>query len=309
MSRSPSEPLPQSPSFAWFADVPVETEPDLMAEQKPVLVMPDWANLTADERQKVVSQMRADGFTVDQPGQVINAAPAASPSKTERPKFPPPKDYDGSPDTFEDFTTKTGIYLRQSGHDATTTHSAYVASMYLTGVAGSWFTNEFQRIELGTAPEFRDYADFCLRLKRAVLPVARTRQAIDEFTSIRQGKTDIRQYTNRFLALQLRLVDQYPETFLCHTYLKGLRGDLTSLVSALNPTTLEEMIACAIHLADRPHAHPPSGSRQGQAKPQTPSLPSSVRKCTHCGAEGHTVDRCWELHPELKRKKKERKAT
>ena len=78
MHRSPKESSPRSPSFeSWFADVPVENEPDLMADQKPIVQIPDWAELSDIERTKVVAQMLSQGWVVNKPG--ASAAPADSP--------------------------------------------------------------------------------------------------------------------------------------------------------------------------------------------------------------------------------------
>ncbi|OJD09981.1 hypothetical protein ACJ73_09989 [Blastomyces percursus] len=60
-------------------------------------------------------------------------------------------------------------------------------------------------------------------------------------------------------------------------------------------------------VGNEPKKHQPQADSATARKDEEKDKDAKVRKCTHCKKDGHTVDRCFTLHPELKRKKKDKK--
>ncbi len=90
-------------------------------------------------------------------------------------------------------------------------------------------------------------------------------------------------------------------------FLRGCRHDLKQAIALHDPKSLDAYISAADLVADLA-GEPPSNPQKRRDKldrphkPSTPSTPLVV--CTHCKKPGHTVDRCFSLHPELRKAKK-----
>jgi hypothetical protein len=89
---------------------------------------------------------------------------------------------------------------------------------------------------------------------------------------------------------------------LSYLVLQGCRPDLQRNITLQYPKTLAEYFQHAITLSDLPNSHRPQPNVN---KPPADSKPKTTSPlvCTHCGKPGHTEDRCFQLHPELRRRR------
>ncbi|OJD09530.1 hypothetical protein ACJ73_10250, partial [Blastomyces percursus] len=60
-------------------------------------------------------------------------------------------------------------------------------------------------------------------------------------------------------------------------------------------------------VGNEPKKYQPQADSATAKKDEGKDNDAKVRKCTHCKKDGHTVNRCFTLHPELKWKKKDKK--
>lgn len=140
-------------------------------------------------------------------------------------------------------------------------------------------------------------------LTAAFRPVELHKRHLEQLLSISQGKTDMRTYIATFNAVRAKVPKACAEDMLCHLFLQGCRSDLQKPISLQYPKTLADYFKHAVTISDipgqtRPPQHPPKV--QTGSKPPTPTNPIT-QQCTHCGKQGHSVARCFVLHPELKR--------
>jgi len=120
-----------------------------------------------------------------------------------------------------------------------------------------------------------------------------------------QGKQDMRTYIATFNAARAKVPDAFPEELLCHLFLQGCRADLQKSISLQYPQTLDDYFKHAITISDipgssrTPHSHP-----KGHTDPKGP-VPTKpgAQTCTHCGKPGHAAERCFQLHPELRKQR------
>jgi len=146
-------------------------------------------------------------------------------------------------------------------------------------------------------------------LTEAFRPVELARTYVSQMMSISQGKQDMRSYIASFNALRAKFPTAFPEETLSHLFLQGCRPDLQRNISLQYPKTLAEHFQHAITLADIPGpSRPPAGG--GKSSGTGKEADSSLKKaplCQHCQKPGHTADRCFQLHPELRRPRHDKK--
>jgi hypothetical protein len=129
-----------------------------------------------------------------------------------------------------------------------------------------------------------------------------TRRYIDQLLHVSQGKQDMRIFIAIFNSLKAKVPTAFPEETLSYLFLQGCRPDLQRNITLQYPKTLAEYFQHAITLSDLPISHRPQpnvNKPPADSKPKT----TSPMVCTHCGKPGHTEDRCFQLHPELRRRR------
>ncbi len=110
-----------------------------------------------------------------------------------------------------------------------------------------------------------------------------------------------------FNSARARVAGALDERTLSFVFLRGCRSDLRQAIALQNPHSLNAHISAAVLVADLAGETPSNPSKRSDrvdrpAKPATPSTPLVV--CSHRKKPGHTMDRCFSLHPELRRSKK-----
>ncbi len=117
----------------------------------------------------------------------------------------------------------------------------------------------------------------------------------------------MRSYVASFNSAKARVAGALDERTLSFVFLRGCRHDLRQAIALQNPQGLNAHISAAVLVADLAGETPPNPSKKADrvdrpAKPATPSTP--LVGCSHCNKPGHTVDRCFALHPELRKNRK-----
>ena len=238
------------------------------------------------------------------PVSMPSTAPLASTTTgTGKPtlKFPDPPLFEGDPMKLDGWVTQTCMYLKAYNVDLHAVRAVDVATMFLRGKAQDWWTGQFRLQEAGAAPVLGTWAEFVKALTDAFRPVELARRHMSVMLNMSQGKQDMRTYIATFNAARAKVPDAFPEELLCHLFLQGCRPDLQKNIALQYPKTLAEYFTHAISLSDLPNSNP-LGSKSGKAEPKT-DKPSSKPTCTHCHKVGHTTERCFLLHPELRKKK------
>jgi hypothetical protein len=232
------------------------------------------------------------------------AAPTSTPTATGKPslKFPDPPLFEGDPVKLDGWLTQTQMYLRAYDVDLSTVRAVDVATMFLRGKAQDWWTGQFHLQESGTVPILASWSAFVQALTAAFLPVELARRYIDQLLHVSQGKQDMRSYIAVFNSLRAKVPTAFPEETLSYLFLQGCRPDLQRNITLQYPKTLAEYFQHAITLSDLPNSHRPQPNVN---KPPADSKPKTTSPlvCTHCGKPGHTEDRCFQLHPELRRRR------
>ena len=112
-------------------------------------------------------------------------------------------------------------------------------------------------------------------------------------------------------ALRAKIPDAFPEQTLRYLFLQGCRADLQRNISLQYPKSLAEYFQHAITLSDIPgQTRPPAGGSKGAGADK--AADKALQKtsfCDHCKKPGHTQDRCFQLHPELKKHSSDKKKT
>ena len=231
------------------------------------------------------------------------ATAAPTPSNSGKPmlKFPDPPVFEGDPVKLEGWITQTQMYLRAYDVDLSSIRAVEVATMFLRGKAQDWWTGQFLLQASGSAPILGTWTDFVQALTVAFRPVELHKRYVDQMLTISQGKQDMRSYIASFNALRAKIPQAFPEQTLSHLFLQGCRADLQRNIALQYPKTLAEHFQHAIVLSDLPgnSKHPPVNSKEKADK----SKSSQPVLCSHCHKPGHTVDRCFQLHPELKKQR------
>jgi hypothetical protein len=247
-----------------------------------------------------------------QPTPTATTAPAVLPSGSGKPslKFPDPPVFEGDATKLDPWIMQCEMYLRAYGVDLASPRAVEVASMFLRGKALDWWTGQFHLIASGSLSAFGTWSDFVAALTVAFRPVELHRRYLEQLLSISQGKQDMRTYIATFNALRAKVPSAFSEDTLCHLFLQGCRADLQKTISLQYPKTLSDLFKHSVTVSDIPGPskqpqHPPKGS--GDSKTPGPAKPVSPI-CTHCGRVGHSVDRCFQLHPELKKDRRKAKA-
>ena len=197
------------------------------------------------------------------------------------------------------------MYLKAYDVDLTTSRSVDVATMFLRGKAQDWWTGQFHLQEAGTVPVLGTWGDFTRALTAAFRPVELHRKYLEQMLSISQGKLDMRTYIAAFNALRAKIPQAFPEETLSYLFLQGCRPDLQKNIILQYPKTLAEYFQHAIALSDLPHSS--KSQTTGSKSPADPkgekSKTTSTLLCAHCHKPGHTEERCFLLHPELKKRR------
>ena len=206
---------------------------------------------------------------------------------------------------LDGWVTQTCMYLRAYDIDLHAIRSVEVASMFLRGKALDWWTGQFRLMASGQAQPLGTWDAFVKALTEAFRPVELSRRHLKDLLHVSQGKADMRTYIATFNAARAKVPGALSDDTLCYVFLQGCRSDLQKAIILQNPTTLEEYFSLAVALSDLSGSvpqHSPKQQDKGKDKPNTKSL------CAHCGKPNHTVDQCFKLHPELKKKKKDLRA-
>jgi hypothetical protein len=142
----------------------------------------------------------------------------------------------------------------------------------------------------------------CAGSDRGLRPVELKRRYLDQLLHISQGKLDMRSYIAAFNALRAKVPTAFPEETLSHLFLQGCRSDLQRHITLQYPKTLAEYFQHAITLSDLPNSHRPQTN--GNKPPADAKIkPTSPLVCAQCGKPGHSEDRCFQLHPELRKRR------
>jgi hypothetical protein len=250
---------------------------------------------------------------VPQPVPTATSAPALVPTGSGKPslKFPDPPVFEGDPVKLDPWLTQTEMYLRAYDVDLASARSVEVATMFLRGKASDWWTGQFHLIASGSLPRFGTWASFVSALTAAFRPVELHRKYLDQLLGISQGKSDMRSYIATFNALRAKVPKAFPEDTLCHLFLQGCRADLQKSISLQYPQTLDDYFKHAVTISDIPgSSRTPHPAPKGPPDTKGTSTTKTVAQvCTHCGKTGHSVERCFQLHPELKKQRAKPKNT
>jgi len=247
------------------------------------------------------------------PVQPTAPSTASTTSTTGKPhlKFPDPPMFEGDPVKLDGWLTQTEMFLKAYDVDLTTSHAVHVSTMFLRGKAQDWWTGQFHLMAAGSIPALSSWKDFVSALTDAFRPVELTRRYMEQMLSISQGKQDMRSYIASFNALRAKIPDAFPEQTLSHLFLQGCRPELQRNISLQYPKTLAEHFQHAITLSDLPgQTRPPAGGSKGSSADRAADralLKTSF--CGHCKKRGHTQDRCFQLHPNLKQHPPHKKKT
>lgn len=248
-----------------------------------------------------------------QPLPTATAAPASVSTGSGKPslKFPDPPVFEGDAMKLDPWIMQCEMYLRAYGVDLASTRAVEVASMFLRGKALDWWTGQFQLIASGSLPAFGTWHDFVSALTAAFRPVELHKRHLEQLLHISQGKQDMRTYIATFNALRAKVPSAFAEDTLCHLFLQGCRADLQKPISLQYPKTLADLFKHAVTISDIPsHSRTPHHPPKGPSDSKSPGAAKPVAQtCAHCGKVGHSVDRCFQLHPELKRDRNKSKAT
>ena len=260
-------------------------------------------------RQFLAAQLSSVTHAV--PPSVVPSAPPTLPVPTTvKPpvlRFPDPPHYEGDPSLLESWHSSTAMYLRANGIDLATPHCVEVACMFLRGRAQEWFVSRDLLVQSGQAVQFGSWGEFVRELTAAFRPVELTAQHTQDLLTIAQGKHDMRVYVANFNSARSRVAGALDERTLSHVLLRGCRHDLRQAIALQNPQSLDAYISAAVLVADLAGEPPFNPQKRADRvvrdhKPSTPSIPLVV--CSNCKKPGHTVDRCFGLHPELRKVKK-----
>jgi hypothetical protein len=217
--------------------------------------------------------------------------------------------YEGDPKLLDGWLTQTEMYLKAYSVDLTSSRAVDVATMFLRGKAQDWWTGQFNLMSSGTVPALGSWRMFSEALVGAFRPVELSRTYITQLMSIQQGKQDMRTYIACFNSLRAKVPHAFPEETLSQLFLQGCRSDLQRHISLLYPKTLAEYFQHAVTLSDIPGQSKPSaggGKVPGAAKEAGSFVPKALF-CTHCQKQGHIAERCYQLHPELRRHRTDKK--
>jgi hypothetical protein len=231
-------------------------------------------------------------------------AQTSAPAPTGKPslKFPDPPLFDGVPDKLDGWVTQTVMYLRAYDIDLHTVRAVDVATMFLRGKAQDWWSGQFHLQASGSVPILGSWDSFVQALTEAFCPVELKRRYLDQLLHISQGKLDMRSYIAAFNALRAKVPTAFPEETLSHLFVQGCRSDLQRHITLQDPKTLAEYFQHAITLSDLPNSHRPQTN--GNKPPaDSKTKPTSPLVCAHCGKPGHSEDRCFQLHPELRKRR------
>lgn len=255
--------------------------------------------------QRLLAQ--APPFMQPPPATTATATLAPAQANTGKPtlKFPDPPVFEGDPVKLDGWLTQTQMYLKAYDIDLTTARSVDVATMFLRGKAQDWWTGQFHLQEAGTVPVLGTWADFVRALTDAFRPVELHRKYMEQMLSLTQGKMDMRSYIAGFNALRAKIPQAFPEETLSYLFLQGCRQDLQKNIILQYPKTLAEHFQHAIALSDLPNStksQNPGGRSPGDPKGEKTKQPNTS-VCAHCKKPGHTEERCFLLHPELKKRR------
>jgi hypothetical protein len=195
------------------------------------------------------------------------------------------------------------MYLRAYDVDLASVRAVDVATMFLRAKAQDWWTGQFHLQESGATPILSSWDAFVHAITAAFRPVELDRKYIDQLLKIAQGKQDMRTYIATFNALRAKVPEAFSEALLSHLFLHGCRPDLIKSITLQYPKSLAEHFQHAIALSDLPSSHPKHSKGEKSDQPDKADKSTSKPICSHCSKPGHTADRCFQLHPELRRKK------
>lgn len=224
-------------------------------------------------------------------------------------KFPEPMHYFGEPEHLDAHLLQVRRFLRAYGVDLASDQSVDIACMYLRGKALDWFVSREQLMAKGQAPLLGTFAQYTEALQAAVRPVELTDTYFEPFFNMKQGKRTMRDFVALFNAARAKAPECMSEAMFMYTFKRGCRDDLRRAITVQRPSTLAEMFTLAVAVSDLHNSGGTSygGGQKGSTPPSQPAQDKPAKEikppCTHCGKMGHTLERCWALHPELRKGK------
>lgn len=238
---------------------------------------------------------------------VAPVAPSVSQSSApvSRLKFPDPPFFEGDPSSLETWVAAVARYLRANGVDLQSTHSVDVGCMFLRGKAADWWMSELMLHASGTSQAPGTWEEFANQLTSAFRPVAMHSRHTLQLLGMVQGRRDMRTYIADFNTARSRVPGEFSDKVLSVVFLQGCRTEYRSAITLKDPKSLDECMKAAVLVADTlgDHSTPlkKTDQKPTQTKSSNPSSKSST-VCSHCNKPGHTAERCFQLHPELKPK-------
>lgn len=174
-------------------------------------------------------------------------APAAAP-RVERPRLPPPAQYDGRSAVALDGWLRE---LQQQFDWYRTTDDAgrlQFAGALLKGVALDWWASLSDSSSSASPAESArptTYAEFVARLRARFQPINSAQTARVQLDELRQGpKQSVHEYISAFRALLVRVPDM-SEGDRVHRFLRGLRATVATQLRVQGVSTLDAAIAMA----------------------------------------------------------------
>lgn len=258
------------------------------------------SSIQLQQLEALLRQLLASASTAPatQPMAMAASTSTANSTGKPQPKFPDPPHYEGDPAKLDGWVTQMSMYLRAYDVDLASVRAVEMASMFLRGKALDWWTSQFHLMTSKQIPPLGSWDAFVKALTDAFRPIELARRHVKELLNVSQGRLDMRSYISTFNAARAKVPGALSDETLCYVFLQGCRVDLQKSIIVQNPRTLDEYFSLAVALSDLSGTVPSTTSKKQEKASKDPSKPV----CTHCGKANHSVEQCFKLHPELKKK-------
>ena len=235
----------------------------------------------------------------------VVSAVSATPVLRSSLRFPDPPTYEGDPTALETWAGATRLYLEANGVDLNARKAVEVACMFLRGKAADWWFSRSLLVNSGQAVALTSWQTFLDNLTVAFRPHELAARYAQQLLHITQGKSDMRTYIANFNAARSRIPGELREVALSHVFLQGCRPEYRTAIALQKPLTLDAYMEAAVLVADiNSEYHPavaPSKKAEKEKSAKGSTSQASIKPtCAHCGKVGHSVEKCFQLHPELK---------
>jgi hypothetical protein len=186
---------------------------------------------------------------------------------------------------------------------------------FFEGNAAAWWSRAGRKYRGGTASDGTRWNNFVLDFKNFFGKSAIRKAAeVKNETYIYNRDTTPQTYVTHKLQILDAMDPEMKETEVVRQLLKGLPSSLAQAiaVTVTDATSandvLQKLESITEFNAKSRDSNPGSSSRHTGSRSQTTDSHSSnylnqrrdVPTCNHCNRRGHTQDRCFELHPELR---------